>query len=148
MIELMIVIAIIGILIGVGIPAWKMIVRRGNETAAIKQLQTVREAEADYAMGHRGDYGSFDQLAKDHSLDDDRFVGDAPVVSGYIYTIKITPKSATAPATYSGYADPQQSDGIGATGHRHFYIDPNVSNVRTNDTQQASASDPTIVGAQ
>ena len=34
LIELMIVIAIIALLIGVGVPAWQAMVRSGNETAA------------------------------------------------------------------------------------------------------------------
>ena len=34
LIELMIVIAIIAILIGVGVPAWQSMVRSGNESAA------------------------------------------------------------------------------------------------------------------
>ena len=82
LIELMIVIAIIGILIGVGVPAWRLMVRRGNETAAIQTIDTIRKVQADYALGHRGEYGSFDDLIKEGALDE-RFAGDTPVVSGY-----------------------------------------------------------------
>ena len=35
-------------------------------------------------------------------------------------------------------------EGIGATGKRHFYIDPNVSTIRENPEQPATASDPPL----
>jgi prepilin-type N-terminal cleavage/methylation domain-containing protein len=143
LIELMIVIAIIGILIGVGVPAWKIIIRKGNETSAIQTLETIRKLEAGYSMEHRGEYGTIEQLRKDGSLDE-RFEGDKPVVNGYVFTIKVTPKSSNQPAAFAVNADPQVSDGVGATGKRHFYVDPNVSTTRANEEQPASATDPPI----
>lgn len=143
LIELMIVIAIIGILIGVGVPAWRVIIRRGNETAATQTLENLRKIQADYSMGHRGEYGTFDQLIREGNLDK-RFEGEKPVLSGYVYTIKITPKSTNQPASYSVNADPQVATGLGSTGKRHFYVDPNVSTIRVNDDQPASADDSPI----
>lgn len=138
LIELMIVIAIIGILIGVGVPAWKYMTRRGNEAATIETLGRIREAQAAYALGHRGEYGTFDALIKDGSLDQ-RFAGDAPDISGYIYTLKVTPKAPGQPAFYSVNASPSKP---GDTGGRYFYVDPNVSTVRSNEEKEASATDP------
>ncbi len=143
LIELMIVIAIIGILIGVGVPAWRIIIRRGNETSAIQTLETIRKVQADYMMGKRGEYGTFEQLIKEGNLDE-RFAGEKPVVNGYVFTIKVTPKSSNQPATYTVNADPQVADGLAATGKRHFYIDPNVSTIRENGEQPATATDPPI----
>ena len=143
LIELMIVIAIIGILIGVGVPAWKMVVRKGNETAAIQTLDNIRKIQADYSIGHRGSYGTFADLIKEGSLDD-RFAGDTPVVSGYIFTMKVTPKSTAQPAGYSVNADPQVGEGINATGRRHFYVDPAVSTVRENPDQPATGADAPV----
>ncbi len=143
LIELMIVIAIIGILIGVGVPAWKLVIRKGNETAAIQTLDTIRKLQADYAIGHRGSYGTFNDLIKDGSLDE-RFAGDTPVVSGYIFTMKVTPKSTAQPASYTVNADPQVAEGLKATGKRHFYVDPGVSTVRENPDQPVTASDPPV----
>jgi prepilin-type N-terminal cleavage/methylation domain-containing protein len=143
LIELMIVIAIIGILIGVGVPAWRIIIRRGNETSAIQTLETLRKVEADYMMGHRGEYGTFEQLIKDGSLDE-RFTGEKPVVNGYVFTMKVTPKSSNQPATYAVNADPQVADGLAATGKRRFYVDPNVSTIRENAEQPATQTDPPI----
>ena len=143
LIELMIVIAIIGILIGVGVPAWRIIIRRGNETSAIQTLETIRKVQADYMMGHRGEYGTFEQLIKGDLLDE-RFAGDKPVINGYTFTVKVFPKSANQAAAYAINADPQVADGIGATGKRHFYVDPNVSTIRENADQPASATDPPL----
>src|SRR5947209_3478968 len=100
LIELMIVIAIIGILIGVGVPTWKLMVRRGNETAAIQTIDTIKKVQADYSLGHRGDYATFDQLIKEGSLDN-RYAGDHPLASGYIFTMKVVQKSSGQPASYS-----------------------------------------------
>lgn len=143
LIELMIVIAIIGILIGVGVPAWKIIIRKGNETSAIQTLEMIRKEEAGYMMSHRGEYGTFEQLLKDGSLDE-RFTGDKPVINGYNFTLKVVPKSSNLPATFSVNADPQVTEGVAATGKRHFYVDPNVSTIRENLEQPASATDPPI----
>ena|SRR5688572_11917543 len=137
LIELMIVIAIIGILIGVGVVGWKAATKAGNEAAAVRTLQTIRDSQATYYLGHRGTYGTFDELIKDGSLDS-KFAGEAPLVSGYIYTMKVRQRSATEPAFYFVNADPQ-----GGTGN-HFYIDPNVSTIRMNETQPAVATDPSI----
>ncbi len=139
----MIVIAIIGILIGVGVPAWRLMVRRGNETAATQTLDTIRKVQADYSLGHRGAYGSFDDLIREGALDE-RFKGDAPVSNGYVFTMKVVPKSTNQPSAYSVNADPQVKEGIAATGKNHFYIDPNVSTIRVNADQPATGGDPPI----
>ena len=46
LIELLIVIAIIGILIGIIVPAFKSSVRKANEAAAVATLNAIRVAEA------------------------------------------------------------------------------------------------------
>lgn len=134
LIELMIVIAIIGILVGVGVVSWKTATRRGNEAAATRTLQTIRDSQADFYLGHRGEYGTYDQLIKEGSLDV-RFAGDAPLVSGYVFTLKVRQRSATESAFFFVNADPQ-----GGTGN-HFYIDPNISTIRVNPDQPATAND-------
>ena len=133
LIELMIVIAIIGILVGVGVYGWKKAVKTGNEAAAAQMLVRISQNQADYYLGHRGDYGTFEQLIKDGF--DDRFTGDAPVVSGFVYTLKVRQHSPTEAAFFSVNADPQT--GVG----NHFYIDPNLSTIRMNPDQPATATD-------
>ena len=142
LIELMIVIAIIGILVGVAVPAWRNAVIAGNETSAIRTLNTLAvEQRTYYNNKGRSGYATFQQLVENGSLDP-RFVeGDEPVIEGYKLTMKVTPKSSNQPPSFSINADPQQKDGLGATGKRHFYIDSNINTVRVNSNGPASAAD-------
>jgi prepilin-type N-terminal cleavage/methylation domain-containing protein len=141
LIELMIVIAIIGILVGVGVPAWRSAVIAGNETAAVSTLRTIATEERTFfnAKG-RTSFGTFDQLIENGALDK-RFAGDEPVVEGYKFTLKVTPKSGSQPPFFSVNADPQQTDGMGATGKRHFYVDSNVNTIKVNSNGPATAED-------
>jgi prepilin-type N-terminal cleavage/methylation domain-containing protein len=56
LIELMIVIAIIGILIAVGVTGWKAAVKSANEAAAIKTLRTIAEQQMLFYNEHQRFY--------------------------------------------------------------------------------------------
>lgn len=143
LVELMIVIAIIGILIGVGSIAWKTAIKNANETAAITSLTNLAKFQADYSLSHKGAYGTFDDLIRDSGLDK-VYAGEKPVVNGYVFTMRITQKDQNTPASYAINADPQVATGVGATGRRFFYIDPNIGSIRVNDTQTAGPDDPSM----
>ncbi|MCA1594486.1 MAG: prepilin-type N-terminal cleavage/methylation domain-containing protein [Acidobacteria bacterium] len=139
LIELMIVIAIIGILVGVGIPAWKASVRSANEAAAVQNLRSISTSQVTYFnLKNRTSYGNFDQLVQ-AGLMDKRFTGDSPVDNGYIYTLTTTAKSGTNPPTYSVNANPQQP---GSTGSQYFYTGSDTSAIHNNPDKAASAQDP------
>src|SRR5436305_6726484 len=142
LIELMIVIAIIGILVGIGIPAYKAITRSANETAAIGSLRTLAVSERLYFKQHQGNaYGTFDQLIADVDVDK-KFAGDAPVVSGYVFKITVKEKASGQAPFYAINADPQQADGINATGNNHYYLDASSDTVKVNPQQPAGPDDP------
>jgi len=144
LIELMIVIAIIGILIAVGVTGYKAAIKSANEAAAIKTLRTIAEQQMLYFNGHqRNSFGTFDEMLKENLLDS-RFAGTTPVVDGYVFTMRVTPKSTTQQPSYAINADPQQSEGVGATGKNHFYVDANTNTIHVNANQPASPSDPPI----
>jgi type IV pilus assembly protein PilE len=144
LIELMIVIAIIGILIAVGVTGWKAAVRSANEAAAVKTLRTIAEQQMLYYNGHqRNAFGTFDEMLKDNLLDA-RFAGTTPVLDGYLYTMKVIPKSTAQQPGYSINADPQVSEGVSATGKNHFYVDSDTNTIHVNTTQPATATDPPI----
>jgi prepilin-type N-terminal cleavage/methylation domain-containing protein len=146
LIELMIVIAIIGILIAVGITGWKAAIRSANEAAAIKELRTIAEQQMLYYNSHqRSTFGTFDEMLKEGLLDT-RFAGTTPVVDGYVYTMRVVPKSTTAQAGYAINADPQVTEGVGATGRNHFFLDSDSNTIHVNSTQPATVSDPPIGG--
>ncbi len=146
LIELMIVIAIIGILIAVGVTGWRAAVRSANEAAAIKTLRSIAEQQMLYYNAHqRSSFGTFDEMLKENLLDT-RFAGSSPVVDGYVYNMKVVPKSTAQQAGYTVNADPQVSEGVGATGKNHFYVDSDTNTIHVNPNQPATVSDPPIGG--
>jgi hypothetical protein len=115
-----------------------------NEAAAIRTLQTIYRAQTEYMLSHAEEYGTFDQLRADNYLDQ-RFAGAAPVVEGYAFTIKLTPKSGSGEAAaYSINADPQQDDATSTAGARHLYLDSSSNVVHGNGRQPATANDPPL----
>ena len=144
LIELMIVIAIIGILIAVGVTGWKAAVKSANEAAAIKTLRTIAEQQMLYYNSHqRSSFGTFDEMLKENMLDT-RFAGTTPVVEGYIFRMRTIPKSTTNQPGYVVNADPQVTEGVGATGKNHFYFDSDSNTIHVNASQPATVADPPI----
>jgi prepilin-type N-terminal cleavage/methylation domain-containing protein len=144
LIELMIVIAIIGILIAVGVTGWKTAVKSANEAAAIKTLRTIAEQQMLYYNTHqRTTFGTFDEMLKENMLDT-RFSGTTPVVEGYLFTMRVIPKSTATQPGYAVTADPQVSEGVSATGKNHFYLDSDSNTIHVNPSQPATVSDPPI----
>jgi prepilin-type N-terminal cleavage/methylation domain-containing protein len=144
LIELMIVIAIIGILIAVGITGYKAAIKAANEAAAVKTLRSIAEQQMLYYNSHqRSSFGTFEEMRKEDLLDS-RFDGATPVVDGYVYTMKIIPKSTASPAGYTINADPQVADGVGATGKNHYFVSSDTNTIHVNDAQPAAATDPPI----
>jgi prepilin-type N-terminal cleavage/methylation domain-containing protein len=142
LIELMIVIAIIGLLIGVGSLAWSAVIRSGNETTAAQQMKNLQGFESQYAARNKGNFATFDELIKAVQLDE-KFAGEAPVVNGYVFTMVITPASSNSPAKYEIWADPQAS-GVSGTGTRHFYTSSAISTIKGNDEGKAKETDASI----
>lgn len=144
LIELMIVIAIIGILIAVGVTGWKAAVKAANEAAAIKTLRTIAEQQMLFYNSHqRTTFGTFDEMLKENLLDT-RFAGSTPVVDGYVYTMRVIPKSTTTQPGFAVNTDPQVTAGVGATGTNHFYLDSDSNTIHVNRTQPATVTDPPI----
>lgn len=144
LIELMIVIAIIGLLIGVGSIAWGSMIKAGNETGAAQTLDRIRTFQAQYASRNKGKFATFDELITASGLDEG-FRGERPVVNGYVFTLTIEEASAARPAFYKVNADPQVAEGITATGNRHFYTDSSLGTIKaTSENRPATAEDPSI----
>ena len=142
LIELLIVIAIIGILVGIGVPAYKTSVRKANEAAAVATLNTIRVAQAKYVIDHKQQYGTFPQLFEQGYLDK-RMNHDQPHERGYVFVMTLTPKSENTVATFSVSANPEQSEGLGATGRNFYYMDPE-SGICFSNTGPATAADDTL----
>jgi prepilin-type N-terminal cleavage/methylation domain-containing protein len=144
LIELMIVIAIIGLLIGVGSIAWGAMIRAGNETSAQQILDRMRTFQAQYASRNKGRFATFDQLVEVAGLDE-AYRGERPVVNGYVFTLTLEEPSSSRPGSYALNADPQVPEGITATGRRHFYTDSSLGTIKaTDENRPAKADDPSI----
>lgn len=144
LIELMIVIAIIGILIGVSSFAWQQMIKAGNETAAAQSVDKIRTFQSQYAGRKGGKFAKFDELIQSVGLDE-RFAGEKPVVNGYLYTMTVTDATGSKPSFYSVNADPQVAEGVTATGNRHFYTDSSLGTIKaTDENRPAKADDPSI----
>jgi prepilin-type N-terminal cleavage/methylation domain-containing protein len=144
LIELMIVIAIIGILIAVGVTGWRAAVRAANEAAAIKTLRSIAEQQMLFYNAHqRSSFGTFEEMLKENLLDT-RFNSSTPIVDGYVYTMKVIPKSTSQQAGYTINADPQVTEGVAATGKNHFYVDSDTNTIHVNPNQPATVTDPPI----
>ena len=68
LVELLIVVAIIGIIAAIAIPSLLAARRAANESAAIGNLRTIGSAEATY-FSQRGRYGTFANLTSQSMLD-------------------------------------------------------------------------------
>jgi prepilin-type N-terminal cleavage/methylation domain-containing protein len=142
LIELLIVIAIIGIMAGIAVPLWQSSVRKANEAAAVSTLNSIRVAQAKYVIDHKGQYGTFLQLFEQGYLDK-RFNHDKPHERGYVFVITLVPKTEAKAASFSVNANPEQSDGIGATGRNFYYLDPE-SGICFSNIGPATAADDTL----
>lgn len=144
LIELMIVISIIGILIGIGIPAYKNITIAAYESNAIQMLKDkIPTIQAVYRT-RKGTYAaSFDDLRAAGELDG-RYAGDAPVVDGFVYKMQVTPKTPTQPSTYIITADPFDGGVLAPTSDNHYYADSSGNSVHVAEGRQATADDPVV----
>ncbi len=142
LIELLIVIAIIGILLGAIVPIYQSSVRKANEAAAVATLHAIRVAEAKYVIDHKGQYATFQQLFEQGYLDK-RMNHDQPHDRGYVFVMTLIAKSENTVATFSVNANPEQSQGLGATGRNFYYMDPE-SGICFSNTGPATAADDTL----
>lgn len=112
LVELLIVIAIIGILAAVAIPQLLRTLESGRDTAAIKSLQTIHTNQATY-LGKRQRFGSLKELSEDGLLDSS-YANGVPV-SGFIY--------ASAPEVTQDRYCVQATRQSSNTASRDFNID-------------------------
>ena len=119
LIELLIVVAIIGIIAAIAIPNLLASRRAANEGSAQQSLRTMASAEATYkSTAGGGNYGPVSNLVTQNLVDSTLGGG---VKSGYNFTTNTDP--AADPNVFVLAAAPQTSSGVTATGTREFCID-------------------------
>lgn len=119
LIELLIVVAIIGIIASIAIPNLLASRRAANEGSAQSSLRTIQSCELTYqATEGRGDYGDLAALRG-------QFLTDQVLGSGQKsgYNFATTPSApGDRPALFYATAAPVITSGIGQTGTRRFGI--------------------------
>jgi prepilin-type N-terminal cleavage/methylation domain-containing protein len=123
LIELLIVVAIIGIIAAIAIPNLLASKRAANEGSAQASLRTLTGAEATYAATiGAGAYGDLAALMGQGLIDT---VLGAGAKSGYNYdaTPGGSPSTPATPPVYVTGAAPQVFSGVTATGTRTFSSD-------------------------
>lgn len=121
LIELLIVVAIIGIIAAIAIPNLLASRRAANEASAISTLRTIVSAEATYqSTTGAGQYATLAGLGAAGLVDS--VLGQANAAkSGYVFNVTATASTSTAPAQFDATAVPQNPTGLTATGTRSFY---------------------------
>jgi len=119
LIELLIVVAIIGIIAAIAIPNLLASRRAANEGSAQQSLRTMSSAEATYkATAGNGNYGDIDGLVTQNLIDSTLGGGTK---SGYSFTTGTVPAASATDFTIG--ATPTATSGVTATGTRDFCID-------------------------
>jgi prepilin-type N-terminal cleavage/methylation domain-containing protein len=119
LIELLIVVAIIGIVASIAIPNLLASRRSANEAAAQSGLRTISSCEVLYqATTGQGDFGTLDQLRI--AVLTDAVLGSG-TKSGYNFAATPT-ASGVRPAMFYATAVPTAASGFGKTGTRRFGV--------------------------
>ena len=119
LIELLIVVAIIGIIAAIAIPNLLASRRAANEGSAQQSLRTMSSAEATYqATAGNGSYGTVASMVGQSLVDS---VLGGGTKSGYNFTTNTDPVSS--PTDFVIAAAPTAFTGVTATGTREFCID-------------------------
>ena len=118
LIELLIVVAIIGIIAAIAIPNLLASKRAANEGSAQSSLRTIHSAESTYkSTAGNGNYGNLAALAGENMVDSVLGTGSK---SGY--TIASTPDNTGNPTLFYATAVPANTAAITRTGNRSFAI--------------------------
>lgn len=142
LIELLIVVAIIGIIAAIAIPNLLASRRAANEGSAQQSLRTMSSAEATYqSTAGNGIYGSLADLGSQRLIDSVLAGSGTTAKSGYLFTV--TP-DAGPPATFWAYAVPSLTSGVGQTGTRRFAIQED--GVLRGDTTMSAPGNAAAVG--
>jgi type IV pilus assembly protein PilA len=123
LIELLIVVAIIGIIAAIAVPSLLASRRAANEGSAVASLRTIMSAQATYqaSVGNGAYSDSLVTLENEHLIDVVLGSGDPSTKSGYNFEI-VGQAGTGASAIFGAYGFPSTTMGLGKTGARRFGI--------------------------
>ena len=145
LIELLIVVAIIGIIAAIAIPNLLASRRAANEGSAQSSIRTLFSSNATYqATAGAGVFGTLDELMGQNLIDSVLGQSDVTAKSGYLFTIDgIGGNGATA--TFFAHCVPATTSGVSQTGTRRFGV--TQTGVLRGDTTLSAPADGAAVEA-
>ena len=137
LIELLVVVAIIGIIASIAIPSLLASRRAANEGSALSAMRSIHSAQVTYLnTGGAGNYGTLADLGNERLVDTVLGGGSK---SGYTFDCPVANLTAGPPATYFATAVPTSTAVISRTGTRSFVIaDDGIVRGKVTDTAAAN----------
>jgi type IV pilus assembly protein PilA len=142
LIELLIVVAIIGIIAAIAIPNLLASKRAANEGSAQSSMRTIHSSQAVYqATAGNGQFGTLADLQTQNLVDSVLGVGTK---SGYTFACPAGNIAAGPPATFFATAIPANTAPITRTGNRSFTIaEDGILRGKVTDTAAADHGEAT-----
>ena len=140
LIELLIVVAIIGIIAAIAIPNLLASRRAANEGSAQSSMRTIHSSQAVYqSTAGNGEFGSLADLLGQNLVDS---VLGGGTKSGYTFLCPDANLAAGPPATFWATADPADTGLATRTGNRSFTIaEDGILRGKVTDTPAANHAD-------
>jgi prepilin-type N-terminal cleavage/methylation domain-containing protein len=140
LIELLVVVAIIGIIASIAIPSLLASRRAANEGSALSAMRSIHSAEVTYMnTGGQGNYGTLADLKNESLLDS---VLGSGTKSGYTFQCDAANLTVGPPPTYFATAIPSSTAAVARTGNRSFVIaDDGVVRGKVTDTPAATRAE-------
>jgi type IV pilus assembly protein PilA len=128
LIELLIVIAVIGIIMAIAIPRLTRIRKPANETAAIANLRALNQAQLSFSISHNNLYGDAADLLQSGDIQDklaDQLGAKGQAISQNGYEGGCADTGDQPNGLGTGYACELHPTALGTTGDRYFGTDQN-----------------------
>jgi type IV pilus assembly protein PilA len=140
LIELLIVVAIIGIIASIAIPNLLASRRAANEGSALSAMRSIHSAQVTYLnTAGAGNYGELADLGTERLLDE---VLGSGTKSGYTFDCPAANLTVGPPPTFFATAIPEDTAAVSRTGNRSFAVaDDGIVRGKVTDTAAASRSD-------
>jgi len=145
LIELLIVVAIIGIIAAIAIPNLLASRRAANEGSAQSSIRTIHSAQATYqSTAGAGSFGTLSELMGQSLVDSVLGQADTTAKSGYLFDV-IDVSGTAATAQFGATAVPATTSGVTQTGTRRFAI--SQTGVMRGDTTLTAPADVAAINA-
>ncbi|HEU4767107.1 MAG TPA: type II secretion system protein [Pyrinomonadaceae bacterium] len=140
LIELLVVVAIIGIIASIAIPSLLASKRAANEGSAFSAMRTIHSAQVTYMnTAGAGSYGTLNSLGTEGLIDTVLSTGTK---SGYTVACPVGNLAGGPPPTYFATAVPASTALVTRTGHRSFAVtDDGIVRGKVSDTAPATRAD-------